>query len=122
MYVQPIEEDVRVDELCQRRGSVATRDGRKCRVPGTLPFASADDGEPFRERRQQLDAVLAHDREVLDPDAAEARKVDAGLDRDHVADLEHVARLGRESRRLVDRETDAVTEAVAEARLVAPLL
>ena len=45
----------------------------------------------LRERGQQLDPVVADDRQVLDPHAADARQVDARLDRDDVARLEHVA-------------------------------
>ena len=40
-----------------------------------------------------LDAVLRDDDEVLDPDAADAREVDARLERDDVAGLERLARL-----------------------------
>ena len=47
----------------------------------------------LRERGEQLDAVVANDGEVLDPHAAEAREVDAGLDRDTLPDLERVRRL-----------------------------
>src|SRR5579885_1177808 len=66
--------------------------------------ASADEGELLREGGEQLDAVVAQDREVLDPDAAEPGQVDARLDRDHVAGAKHVLGLGREPRRLVDGE------------------
>ena len=41
------------------------------------PRRSADGDQVLREARQELDAVLAHDREILDPHAAEAREVDA---------------------------------------------
>ena len=54
------------------------------------------------------------DREILDPHAAEPGQVDPGLDRDDVARLERVGRLGREPRRLVHGEPDPVAEAVAE--------
>src|SRR5215216_2630827 len=46
---------------------------------------SADRDQVLRERREQLDAVLANDSEVLDPHAADAGEVDPRLDRDDVA-------------------------------------
>src|SRR5205085_1110280 len=58
---------------------------------------------------------------VLDPDPAEAFKVDAGLDGDDMARRERVGRHGRNPWRLVDVEPDAVArgvhERVAPARL-----
>src|SRR5580765_7617750 len=56
--------------------------------PATRPHGSPHGHELLRERRQELDAVLAHDRQVLDPHAPDAGQVDPRLDRDHVADLE----------------------------------
>ncbi len=52
--------------------------------------------------------------EILDPDAALARQVDAGLDRHDVAGLQHVRRLRAEDGRLVDLDADAVPEPVTE--------
>ena len=52
------------------------------------------------------------DDEVLDPDPAEAGQVDAGLDRDDVADGERAPRLLREARILVHEQADAVAEPV----------
>src|SRR5262249_54708239 len=60
------------------------------------------------------DAVLADDAEVLDAAAAEAFEVDARLDRDDVAGLERVGRLGGQPRCLVHHQADAVAQAVAE--------
>src|SRR5215208_6618098 len=82
----------------------------------------ADLDQVLRERGQELDAVLAHDREVLDADASEARDVDPRLDRDDVAGLERVRRLRREARRLVDLQADAVPEPVPELLSVAGLV
>ena len=65
--------------------------------------------------------VVGDDDQVLDPDPELARDVDAGLDRDHVAGLEHVLRALAQPRRLVDLEPDAVAEPVAEVVLVAAL-
>src|SRR5262249_5798552 len=71
------------------------------------------------EGREELNARLPHDREILDPDAADAAQVDAGLDRDDVPRLEHVLGFRREPRRLVDGEADAVPEPVPELVAVA---
>src|SRR5215218_11438455 len=68
----------------------------------------------LRERRQDLGAVLADHDQVLDPDPAQAAQVDPRLDGDHVAGGEHVRRLRREPRVLVDEQADAVAEPVAE--------
>src|SRR5438105_9241252 len=68
----------------------------------------------LRERGQHLEPVVGDDREVLDPDPADAAQVDAGLDRDDVAGGEDVARLPVEVRALVELEADAVAEPVAE--------
>src|SRR5262249_57514895 len=73
------------------------------------------------EGREELNARLPHDREILDPDAADAGQVDAGLDRDDVPRLEHVLGLRREPRRLVDGEADAVPEPVPELVAVPPV-
>ena len=64
-------------------------------------------------------AVLGDHDQVLDPDPELARDVDAGLDRDHVAGLEHVLGGLAQPRRLVDLEPDPVAETVAEVVLVA---
>src|SRR6476659_7336792 len=88
----------------------------------TAPEASErrlpDLDQVLRERGQHLDAVLPHDGEILDPAAADALEVDPGLDRDDLPGLQRVRRLGREPRRLVDLEPDAVPEAVAEVAAV----
>src|SRR3954470_19062970 len=81
----------------------------------TRDRALRDLGQLLRERGEDVDAVLAHDREVLDPDAAEPFEVDAGLDRHRVAGMQRVAGLEGEARRLVNRQADPVAEAVAEA-------
>src|SRR5574340_1002405 len=64
--------------------------------------------------RQQFDALVAYDRQILDPDAARTLQVDPRLDRDDVAGGEDVGRLRGQSRRLVHLEADTVAEAVAE--------
>src|SRR5438552_18203794 len=45
----------------------------------------AHERELLGEGREQLDAVLADDGEILDPDAAHAGQIDARLDRHDVA-------------------------------------
>ena len=75
--------------------------------------------ELVRKVRQGLAAVLGDDDEILEPDAAEALPVAAGLERDHVAGDERVARAA-EVRALVDLEPDAVAERVEVAVLAAP--
>src|SRR5438270_6391942 len=75
---------------------------------------SADLEQLLRERGQELGSVLADDGQVLDPAAADAFEVDTRLDRDDVARLERVGRLGREPRRFVHLEAHSVAEAVAE--------
>src|SRR5437660_816016 len=62
--------------------------------------ALADLDELPREAGQDLERVLAHDREILDPDAAEAGQVDARLNRHAVSHRQRVRRLGRKARRL----------------------
>ena len=47
-----------------------------------------DDEELLADLRQPLVAALGDDDEILDPDAAAARQVDARLDGDDVAHLE----------------------------------
>src|SRR5215207_761754 len=86
--------------------------GRASVAPG-----SGDLDQVLREAAQHVDAAVAHDDEVLDAHAALAGRVDAGLDREDVAWLEHVGRLGPRARRLVDEQADAVAEAVAEQAL-----
>src|SRR6478735_1336274 len=76
--------------------------------------ASAHFDELLGKARQHVQPVFADDPEVLDPDAADAGEVDPRLDRDAVPGLERVLRLGREPRRFVDVEADAVAEAVPE--------
>src|SRR4051794_38300220 len=98
-----------------RLGLALTRHPFRDRFPDrSLNLGSTDFDELLRERRQQLDTVVAHDSEVFDAAAARALEVDARLDRHDVAGLERVGRLRGESRRLVDQEADAVAEAVAE--------
>ena len=58
--------------------------------------------------------VLGDEDVVLDADPEAAADVDARLDRDDVAGSERVGALGREARRFVDVEAEAVAEAVAE--------
>src|SRR3954454_2740985 len=62
----------------------------------------------------ELEPVFGDDRDVLEPDAAHARAIEAGLDRDHVADDEIVTAAGHRGR-LVHLEADTVTEPVEEA-------
>ncbi len=73
-----------------------------------------DGQELLREPDGVLDPVVGHDHVVLDPDPEAAGEVDAGLDGDDVAGRERVGALGREPRRLVDVEAEAVSEPVAE--------
>src|SRR5262245_52831521 len=73
-----------------------------------------ESAQVLRERRQDLGLAVGDDDEILDPDPAQAGPVDARLDGDDVAGLEHAPRLLREPRVLVDDEADAVAEAVAE--------
>src|SRR4029077_12140641 len=115
--VHAVAELVRRDDLGHRRGSLTPTRSRGRRCPPRT--GSADRVQVLRKRRQQLEAVLTDDRQVLDADAADAREVDARLDGDDVPDLDRVGRLGRETRRLVDEQADAVPEAVAEAVAVA---
>src|SRR6058998_3964027 len=76
--------------------------------------ALVDGHELLREGRQHLRTVLSDDDEILDPDAAETLQVNARLDRDDVAGDELVRGFRAEARGLVDVETDAVAEPVAE--------
>src|SRR4051794_28777890 len=62
----------------------------------------------------KLEPVLGDDRDVLQPNTAHARSIEARLDRDHVAYDEIVA-ASRHGRRLVHLEPDAVAETVEEA-------
>src|SRR6478752_4902347 len=75
---------------------------------------SADLGQLFRERGEDVDALVADDRQILDPHAAETLEVDTRLDRDRVARAKRVTRLCREARCLVHRDADPVPEPVAE--------
>ena len=68
-----------------------------------------------REARQRLGAVLGDEHEVLEAAAAEARAVEARLDREHVAGDELVVAGHAEHRLLVHLEPDAVAERVEEA-------
>ena len=71
--VHPVAELVGGDDLGHRRGSVAPT-----RSPGAVSARPVSRPvQVLRERREQLDAALADDGEVLDPDAADAREVDA---------------------------------------------
>ena len=65
---------------------------------------------------QALVAVLGHEQQILDPNAAEALLVDPRLDRDDVARDELLAD-HPERRRLVHLEPDPVPERVVEAVL-----
>src|SRR4051794_24931524 len=56
---------------------------------------------------------------VLDPDAADPREVDPGLDRHDGASRERVVLLASKARRLVDLEPDPVAQAVQE-RIAVP--
>ena len=70
--------------------------------------------------REDIAAVLGDDHEILDPHAADARQVDARLDRDDVARRRaRVSAGARQPRRLVGDEPDAVPEPVAEVLAVA---
>src|SRR5205807_132524 len=59
-------------------------------------------------------AVVGDEQDVLQPDAAVARAIQAGLERDHVSGDEIVAD-DRQPRALVHLEADAVAEPVEEA-------
>src|SRR5439155_4121402 len=76
--------------------------------------------ELLRHPRQVPRAAGRDERHVLDADAAQAEVVQPGLDRDHVAGAER-GRPGRDRRRLVDLQAEAVPGAVEEA-LHAPVL
>src|SRR3954469_2812727 len=76
----------------------------------------ADRDQILAERRQHLGLAVGDDHQVFDPDPAQALEVDARLDGDDVARRERVARLARETWRLVHLEPYAVAEAVAEVR------
>ena len=68
----------------------------------------------LRNVGEDLRPVVLDDDEIFDPDPAEAGQVDAGLDRDDVADRERAPRLLGEARILVHEEADAVAEPVPE--------
>src|SRR5215218_3149889 len=70
--------------------------------------------EVVRELRQVLVTVLGDEDEILEPDAAVALAVQAGLDRDDVAGDERLVTEQPEVRRLVHLEAHAVPEAVEE--------
>src|SRR5215217_1930717 len=67
-----------------------------------------------RKVRQGLAALLGDHDEILEPDAAVALPVAAGLQCDHVSRLQRVGGAA-EPRALVDLETDAMAEPVEEA-------
>ena len=77
-------------------------------------YSYADLEQVLPEAGQVLDPVRGDDDVVLDADAELALDVDARLDGDDVSRLEDVARLRGQPRLLVDVETEAVAEAVAE--------
>src|SRR5439155_24100287 len=66
--------------------------------------------------------IAGDEQRVLDPHAADAREVDAGLDRDDVAGRQGTTRCPGHPGRLVDLEPHAMTgpvhERVTETRLV----
>ena len=64
-------------------------------------------------------SVLGDDHEILDPDAADARQIDARLDRHDVAGDEPSLGRAGQPRRLVRDQPDAVAEAVAEVLAMA---
>src|SRR5579885_3168322 len=68
-----------------------------------------------RVPRQVLGAARGDEEEVLEPHAAEAGPVEAGLGGDDVARAQGVLRRQPEARLLVDLEADAVAEPVEEA-------
>ena len=69
---------------------------------------------------QHLAAAVGDEDEILEPDAAERRVIEAGLERDHVAGDELPARHAAQVRPLVHLEADAVAEPVEEAAVAAP--
>src|SRR5215217_7716661 len=73
-----------------------------------------DVDQVLRERGQDLGAVVRHDHEVLDPDAALPREVDARLHADDVSRLQRVLALRSQHGRLVDHQAHAVAEPMAE--------
>src|ERR1700693_4325871 len=83
----------------------------------SMPPASvtASRGQVVRIVREVLCSVLRDEHEVLEPAAAEAGLVEAGLDGDHVAGHQRVAARGAHARLLVDLEPDSVPEPVDEA-------
>src|SRR5262249_19756058 len=87
------------------------------RYAAEVKYVSGEGYEFLGEAGQHLrPAGLADDDEVLDPDAAAARQVDARLDARDVADGQNLRRLGREPRQFVHVHADAVTQAVPEVR------
>src|SRR5688500_18187312 len=91
-------------------------------VPWTRPCSGAARGRPLRglelvrEVGQHLGAVVGDEDEALEPDAAVALPVEAGLDREHVARHERLA-VPADVRFLVHLEADAVAGRVVEAVL-----
>ena len=75
-----------------------------------------------RQRRQDLRAVLAQDDDVFQPDAEAAGQIDAGLDREHHALLQHRLRGRGDVGRLVAIDAHAVAGAVDEVLAVAGIL
>src|SRR6266508_3205014 len=80
-------------------------------VSATAAYRLVDDDQVLAEARVVLNPVRGDDHVVLDADAPTSLEVDPGLDGDDVARRE---RVGREARRLVDVESQAMTQAVPE--------
>src|SRR5229473_1567426 len=71
------------------------------------PSVTASRCQVVRVVREVLGAGLGDEHEVLEPAAAEAGPVEAGLDRDHVARDERIAARGAHARLLVHLEPDS---------------
>src|SRR5262245_5916609 len=95
------------------------RGGFPARQVSTLRPESGDGHELLRERGQHFRLAVPDDHEILDPDPAQPRVVDAGLDGDDAADREDVVALRPHRRLLVHLDPQAVAEPVAEELAVA---
>src|SRR5919197_4154784 len=85
-------------------------------VEANAAYRSCSRHEVVRVVRDHLVTVVRDDDDVLEPYAAVAGAVQAGLDRDHVTGNEIVP-VSSHIRELVHLEADAVAEAVEEAVL-----
>src|SRR5919197_5266598 len=82
-------------------------------VEGGAGTLSRDD-EVFGSAGEHGMAVFRHHHEILDPHAAAARQIHAGLHGDHVPGEQRRLGRGGQPRRLVDLHPDPVAEPVTE--------